>query len=42
MADDFKYDVFLSHSSKIVFEGKRFEVMSVRRWRDKALSERLP
>jgi hypothetical protein len=25
---------------QIVFEGERFDVMSVRRWRDRALSER--
>ncbi len=27
---------------QIVFEGERFDVMSVRRWREKALGRRLP
>ena len=27
---------------QIVFEGERFDVMSVRRWRDKALGKELP
>ena len=27
---------------QIVFEGERFDVMSVRRWRDKALGKGLP
>ncbi len=84
MADDFRYDVFLSHSSRdkavvrplaerlradglrvwydewvlkvgdnifskieeglehsriLVFEGERFDVMSIRRWRDRVLSD---
>ena len=28
--------------TQIVFQGERFDVMSVRRWRDKALNEGLP
>ena len=49
MSAEFPYDVFLSHSSKdkavvcplrqIIFEGERFDAMSVRRWHEKVLSE---
>ena len=48
MTEQFTYDLFLSHNAKdnaivrSIFQPERFDVMSIRRWRDKLLGEGPP